>query len=109
MAAKETVDLATNAKRKRNPQRRHLVRTGALYVDLDEAGFGWLRPSTRDSSEALNEIVDAVNDYAAERDRLRDEVLKDDYPEMARARLSMSVAITLPEPRWPRNMGVKAG
>ena len=108
-AAKKTADLATNAKRKRNPQRRHLIRTGALYVDLNESGSGWLRPPTRDSSEALDEIVDGVNDYAAERDRLRDDVLKDDYPEMARARLSMPAGITLLEPQWPNNMNVKAG
>jgi AbiV family abortive infection protein len=108
-AAKEMADLATNAKRKRNPQRRHLIRTGALYVDLNESGSGWLRPSTRDSSETLDEIVDGVNDYAAELDRLRDDVLKDDYPEMARARLSMPTQITLPEPRWPKNINVRAG
>jgi AbiV family abortive infection protein len=108
-AAKQTADLATNAKRRRDPQRRHSIRMGGLYVDLNESGSAWLRPSIRDSSEALSEIVDSVNDYAAERDRLRDEVLEEDYPDMARARLNMPSEVTLPEPRWPRNVNVKAG
>ncbi len=102
-AAKQTADLATTAKRKHNPQRRHSIRIRGLYVDLNESGSGWLRPSTRDSAEALNEIVDSVNDYAAERDRLRDEVLEDDYPEMARARLSMPSEVILLAPLWPKN------
>jgi AbiV family abortive infection protein len=105
-AAKGTADLATHAKRKRNPQQRHLIRIRGLYVDMNESGSGWLRPSARDSSEAINEIVDGVNDYAAERDRLRDEVLEEDNPGMARARLTMSLKITLPEPRWPKNLSV---
>jgi len=103
MAGKETADSITDAKRQHNPQHRHSIRTGSLYVDLNDLGSGWLRPCTRHWSEARNEIVDAVNDYAAERDRLRDEVIEEDYPEMARASASIHSEVTLPEPRWPRN------
>ncbi len=108
-AAEETADLATDAKRKRNPQRRHSIRIGGLYVDLNDGGSGWFRPCIRDASVARNEIADAMNDYAAERDRLRDEVLDEDHPEMARARASIASEITLPEPRWPRNSTGAAG
>jgi len=108
-AAKQTVDLASDVQRKRNPRRRHSIRTGGLYVDLDDAGLRWRRPCIRDTSEARNEITDAVSDYAAERDRLRPEVIDQDHPEMACALASMPSKITLPEPRWPRNFSGGAG
>lgn len=106
-AATETVDQATNAKRKQEPQRRHSMRVAGLYVDLNDAGTGWLRPCTQDVLEARTEITYAVNDYAIERDRLRDEVLENDFPEMARALASMSSKVTLLVPRWPS--GAHAG
>jgi hypothetical protein len=31
-------------------------------------------------------------------------VISDDYPDMARARASITSEVTLPEPRWPRNL-----
>ena len=37
-----------------------------------------------------------------ERDRLRDEVLDLDFPEMAAARANMDPKVILPEPRWPK-------
>jgi len=101
-AAKDAADVAVNAKRRRNPERRHSVKIAGLYVDLNDRGSTWLRPCLRDTSEARNEIVDAVNDYSAERDRLRDEVLSQDHPEMASARATMAANLTLPAPRWPR-------
>ncbi|MGH9932321.1 MAG: hypothetical protein ACREA9_24225, partial [Pyrinomonadaceae bacterium] len=98
--ASKTGDLATDAKRKRQPQDRHEMRQSALYVDLDAAGAAWLRPSTLDSARCRDEITDAVNDYAAERDRLRDEVLDLDFPEMSAARANMDPKAILPEPHW---------
>jgi AbiV family abortive infection protein len=108
-AARQTADLATDAQRKRNPERRHSIRMGGLYVDLDGAGSGWDKPCIRDASEARNEITDTVNDYAAERDRLRADVLDEDHSEMACSLASMPSRITLPEPRWPRNLSGGAG
>jgi hypothetical protein len=101
--ASDTVDVATDAKGKHQPQDRHEMRENALYVDLHATGTGWVRPSTLDSARRLNEITDAVNDYAAERDRLRDEVLDLDFPEMAAARANMDPKVMLPEPRWPKS------
>ncbi|HWO01246.1 MAG TPA: AbiV family abortive infection protein [Blastocatellia bacterium] len=101
--AKQVADLATSAKRKHNPKTRHAMRTSSLYVDLNDTGRGWRRPCVLDVSIAVNEITDAVNDYAVERDRLRDEVLAEDYPEMAAALASMQSKVTLPAPRWPKS------
>ena len=100
--ASKVVDLATDLKRKRQPQDRHEMRESALYVDLDATGTAWLRPSTLNSAQCLDEITDAVNDYAGERDRLRDEVLDLDFPEMVAARANMDPKVMLPEPRWPK-------
>ena len=100
--ASKAVELARNAKRKAQPQDRHKIRERALYVDLDAAGTAWLRPVILDSARCLDEITDAVNDYAGERDRLRDEVLDLDFPEMAAARANMDPKVILPEPRWPK-------
>lgn len=101
-AAKQIADLAADAKHSRGPQLRHSIRIGGLYVDLSESGSGWLRPSIRDPSEALKEIGESLNDYAAERDRLSDGTLDEqDYPAMARARLSMPSEVTLLQPRRP--------
>jgi hypothetical protein len=100
-AAREHINSAIEAKRKHDPRRRHMIRMAALYVDLNDDGSGWSRPCCRDEAEARNEIVDAVGDYAVQRDKLRDEVLAEDYPEMARARASMPAEFTLLPPRWP--------
>jgi AbiV family abortive infection protein len=102
-SAKQVVDVATNAKRKIIPQNRHSLRIASLYVDLDDTGLGWHRPCVLDVSIAVNEIIDAVNDYALLRDSLRGEVLAEDYPEMASALASMISKVTLPAPRWPRS------
>jgi AbiV family abortive infection protein len=101
-SAKGVADVATNAKRKHNPLSRHALRTSSLYVDINDTGLGWQRPCVLDVSIALSEITDAVNDYATERDRFRDEVLAEDYPEMALALASMKSKVTLPAPRWPK-------
>jgi AbiV family abortive infection protein len=100
--ASKAVKLATDMKRKRQPQDRHEMRERALYVDLDATGIAWLRPATLDNARCFDELTDAVNDYAGERDRLRDEVLDLDFPEMAAARASMAPKVELPEPRWPK-------
>ena len=100
--ASDTVNVATDRKRKRLSQDRHEMRERALYVDLDGNGTKWLRPSAFDVGQALDEITDAVNDYAGERDRLRDAVLDKDFPEMAAARATMEQKVILPEPRWPK-------
>ena len=99
--ASKAVELAINTKRKRQPQDRHEMRERALYVDLDPTGTAWLRPVTLDSARCLDGITDAVNDYAVERHRLRDERLDLDFPEMAAARANMDPKVILPEPRWP--------
>lgn len=95
---------ATDAKAKRTPEDRHQLRMKAFYTDILPNGDGWRRPWEISNQAAIDAIVDAVNDYAPERDRLRDEVIRVDHPEMAFARTTMNPQPVLPLPRWPRAM-----
>jgi AbiV family abortive infection protein len=93
--------LAHQSKRKRAPSTYHDLRTRAFYIDVEESGT-WYRPCDITRQEAMNEITDAVNDYADEYIRLRPGVLKDDFPEMADALETISPRVSLPLPRWPK-------
>lgn len=95
------IEEATKAKRKRDPMDRHDVRMRGLYVDLDDPGTSWIRPASMSVQVAKNQIVDAVNDYATELDQLRNDVLEQDFPEMAAVRARMSPIPELPAPVWP--------
>lgn len=52
-----------------------------LYIDLEDTGY-WNRPAEWGDMEATAPLRDTVNDYAAKRDRLREEVLGTDHPRM---------------------------
>jgi AbiV family abortive infection protein len=91
-------------KNKRQPADRHELRVRAFYVDIDHSGH-WRRPAeiTRDGSYAA--VNDVSNDYAQERDRLRDDVIDADFPDMAAAKRRMPPAFELPAPLWPQQAG----
>jgi AbiV family abortive infection protein len=97
----QSIETAAAAKRKRLPADRHQLRMRAFYVDLSPDGT-WKRPVDIGHDEALAAVNETSNDYAQERDRLRDEVIEADCPEMASARRLMSPAPVLVEPQWPR-------
>ena len=99
--ASDTIHAAIEAKRKRDPHSRHEARVRGLYVDLDSAGTAWTRPAELDAEAARLELEDAIGDYSLERDRLREEVLLQNFPEMARARATMRPSPVLPAPVWP--------
>jgi AbiV family abortive infection protein len=93
--------VVTDKKTKRLPTDRHEMRMQCFYVDLKDNGDGWRRPCdvTRDQAQAF--ISDAMNDYAVQRDRLREEVIESDDPLMAAARREMNPPPSLSSPRWP--------
>ena len=95
------LQTVTDAKAKRVPEDRHQLRMKVFYTDILQDGDGWRRPCEISREEALAAIIDAVNDYAPERNRLRDEVILTDHPEMAAARLTMHPQAVLPQPRGP--------
>lgn len=101
VAASDVIRAASDAKAKRDPQDRHDKRENALYVDLDSNGTSWSRPCAIAAAVAREDIEDAVNDYATERDRLRDDVIADDFPTMAKARAGMQPVPVLLAAIWP--------
>lgn len=104
IAAREVIRAASEAKAKRDPQDRHDLREIALYVDLDSSGTTWSRPCAVASTDARAHIEDAVGDYAIECDALRDDVIENDFPKMAKARAAMNPAPILLEATWPTLM-----
>jgi AbiV family abortive infection protein len=99
--ASAEIEEATKAKWKRAPKSRHDARVRGLYVDLDESGTSWIRPASLSAQVVRDDISDAVNDYAGELDRLRNDVIEKDFPEMAAARERMNPIPVLPAPSWP--------
>ena len=98
--ARETIARASRAKAKRDSPSRHQARLRGLYVDLEPIG-AWTRPATLTQEAVRDEIDDAVGDYECERDQLRDEVVKQDYPGMAAVRNKMQPRPLLPDAVWP--------
>ena len=104
VAAREVIRAASQARAKRDPQDRHDLREVALYVDLDSSGTTWSRPCAVASTDARAHIEDAVGDYAIEYDALRDDVIENDFPKMAKARAAMNPVPILLEATWPTLM-----
>jgi len=104
VAAREVIRAASEARAKRDPQDRHDLREVALYVDLDSSGTTWTRPCAVASTDTRDHIQDAVGDYAIECDALRDDVIENDFPKMAKARAAMNPAPILLEATWPTLM-----
>ena len=103
-SSRNIIKAASAAKMKRDPHVRHGKRENALYVDLDHSGTSWSRPCSIPASAAREEIEDAVGDYAIECDALRDDVIENDFPKMAKARAAMNPAPILLEATWPTLM-----
>jgi AbiV family abortive infection protein len=100
-AVRDVISVAVASKTKRNPKDRHDMREKALYVDLDSDSKSWSRPCTVDATVAREQIEDAISDYAIECDALRDDVIADDFPTMAKARARMNPAPVLLASIWP--------
>jgi len=57
-------------KMNRTPDDRHSSRMRAFYVDLNETGIDWNRPSEFSLTEAREILNDAVNDYSIQRQKV---------------------------------------
>jgi AbiV family abortive infection protein len=67
---REQIAKIDRLRARRLPEERHAARMRSIYVDLDQSGGAWLRPSSITEAEARTTIEDAVNDYSVQRDRL---------------------------------------
>ncbi len=102
--ANDYLRLATERKSKRQHNDRHELRMRAFYISLEPSGTRWQRPSEIPHDQARDEVFDAVNDYAGERDRLRAEVLREDFPEISDALEGMDPPPRLSQPVWPKGI-----
>jgi AbiV family abortive infection protein len=98
-SAWQKLEQLTEQQRKRIPTDRHKARMRALYVDLNDFGSGWRRPSevTDDARAHLNDVA---NDYALLwfRYQHQPETLGHIEPKLAAALKQWPDRPALPEP-----------
>jgi AbiV family abortive infection protein len=100
---RESIEKIDKLKAKRLPDERHATRMRSLYVDLNEAGSDWVRPSSITEAEARTTVQDAVNDYSVQRDRLTTPgILAAVDPSLAKAFESQGNRPALPGVRRPQ-------
>jgi AbiV family abortive infection protein len=100
--AKAQLDTLLAKLQRRAPTDRHSTRMRALYVDLNESGTGWSRPCELTEGEAMNCLLDAVNDYALQvNNHLQPEILKSVDPALAAALDAWPERPPLPPAVWP--------
>ena len=74
----------------------------AMYVDINDGGTDWNRPAAFPEGEATNCLLDAVNDYAVQADKLNQiEMLKERDASLAAALDYWLDKPPLPTPEWP--------
>jgi len=89
-------------KLKRTPEYRHSTRMRAMYVDISDDGTGWNRPTAMMEGEARDCLVDAVNDYAVQVNKLNElATLRALDPSLALALEGWRDKPPLPAPTWP--------
>ncbi len=100
-AAEKVIQAGLKAMAKRAPEARHNSRMRALYVDLEDSGSTWNRPSAVSQDECKKLLNDAANDYAGQRDRMNPELLRGiGEPKLADALEGWRDRPELPGPAW---------
>jgi AbiV family abortive infection protein len=85
---------------KRTPGDRHKARAMALYVEPNSVGSDWNIPRKVDPDFARDFIMDASNDYSAQR-----EILNSSFrlnPELSEELSKWSDKPEVPLPKWPK-------
>ncbi|SRR6266852_6234338 len=100
-AAEKVIQTGLKAMAKRAPEARHSSRMRSLYVDLEDSGSTWNRPSAVSQDECKKLLNDAANDYAGQRDRMNPELLRGiGEPKLADALEGWRDRPELPGPAW---------
>jgi AbiV family abortive infection protein len=100
--AEKVIQTALKSLAKRAPDDRHAARIRALYVDLQDSGSDWSRPSEVSRDDAKKLLSDAANDYAGQRNRLNPDLVRAlGDPKLADALEAWHERPALPEPVWP--------
>jgi len=100
-AAEDVIQTAIEAKAKHAPTDRHEKRLEAFFVDLEESGTDWKRPSKTISQEdAYRLLNDTANDYAGQWDRFSNTALLEDGQLVAAVEAWLDKP-SLQPPTWP--------
>jgi AbiV family abortive infection protein len=100
-AAEEVIQTAIEAKSKHAPTERHEKRLEGFFVDLEESGTDWKRPSKAISQEdAYRLLNDTANDYAGQWDRFSTPGVLEDS-QLVEALRAWSDKPSLQRPTWP--------
>ena len=101
LAAEKVNQTGLRAMAKHAPEARHSSRMRALYVDLEDSGSAWNRPSEVSQNECKRLLNDAVNDYAGQMHRMNPDSLREmEEPKLADALEGWPDRPELPGPRW---------
>jgi AbiV family abortive infection protein len=99
--AEKVIQTAIASLARRAPHSRHMARMRALFVDLQESGSDWSRPSQVTQGEAKKLLDDAANDYAGQRDRFDPARLREmGDATLAEALEALKDRPELPQPVW---------
>ncbi len=99
--AREKLEALTKLQAKNAPKQRYLQRLRALYVEPDEAGMRWNRPSYMSAREARQYIQDVGNDYSLEYHSIQQGKIKHRDIELFTALDQWGQRPTLPKPVRP--------
>ncbi len=100
-ASEKVIKDHLKAMAKRAPEARHKSRMRALYVDLDDSGSTWGRPSEVSEGECKKLLNDAANDYAGQMRRMNPDSLRGmGDTKLADALEGWPDRPKLPEPAW---------
>lgn len=106
--ADEQLKRLDEIKVKRTPGDRHSTRMRALYVDINDGGTDWNRPAAIPEGAATNCLVDAVNDYSVQADKLNQPgILGELDVALATALDAWPDKPRLPAPTWPEARGAE--
>lgn len=100
--SEKVLQTALESLAKRSPDLRHTARMRALYVDLQDSGLDWSRPSQITQEECKKLLNDAVNDYVGQRQqRFNPNFLREmGEQKIADALDKLRYRPRLPEPSW---------
>lgn len=100
--ADEQLKHLDEIKLKRTPGDRHSTRMKALYVDINDRGTDWNRPAAIPEGEATSCLLDAVNDYSVQANKLNEPgLLRELDAPFATALDAWQDKPLLPVPAWP--------
>jgi AbiV family abortive infection protein len=99
--ADKLIRTAVEAKEKHAPAERHEKRLEGMFVDLEDSGTAWKRPSKAISQEDANRLLtNAANNYSGPLHHFMDPTLLQDS-ELADALNAWTDKPALPLPTWP--------